>query len=213
MGQTLIQLENIEKRYGRLEVLGQVSLSVESGEAVGVVGENGAGKSTLLRIMAGVEKPDAGSVKRKTFAPGELGYVPQEPALYRGLTGRQNLVYWGTAIGLYGRRRRVRIKYLLELVNLTEKAGKRVSTYSGGMQKRLNLACALLGDVKLLLLDEPTAGADEASSALMLNAVDKLKSLGCGVVLVSHRREDIARLADRVVVLKDGKLINERPES
>ena len=114
------------------------------------------------------------------------------------MTGMQNLRFFASAAGLYGRRRTIRCRYLLEKVNLADKADKPVSTYSGGMQRRLNLACALVGDVKLLLLDEPTVGADENSIEIIL------KNGGCAVLLVSHRAEDIARVCDRAVKLKDG---------
>ena len=116
----------------------------------------------------------------------------------------QNLRFFASAAGLYGRRRTIRCRYLLEKVNLADKADKPVSTYSGGMQRRLNLACALVGDVKLLLLDEPTVGADENSTEIILNTITALKNGGCAVLLVSHRAEDIARVCDRAVKLKDG---------
>ena len=195
----VLVLENITKAYGtrfskeKKRVLGPVSLCVRKGEAVGITGENGAGKSTLISVAAGVERQDAGKIE-----------LPQEIALYPALTGMQNLRFFASAAGLYGRRRTIRCRYLLEKVNLADKADKPVSTYSGGMQRRLNLACALVGDVKLLLLDEPTVGADENSTEIILNTITALKNGGCAVLLVSHRAEDIARVCDRVVKLKDG---------
>ena len=189
----VLVLENITKAYGtrfskeKKRVLGPVSLCIRKGEAVGITGENGAGKIELAPL-----------------GRGQLGYVPQEIALYPALTGMQNLRFFASAAGLYGRRRTIRCRYLLEKVNLADKADKPVSTYSGGMQRRLNLACALVGDVKLLLLDEPTVGADENSTEIILNTITALKNGGCAVLLVSHRAEDIARVCDRAVKLKDG---------
>ena len=208
----MIKLENVEKYYGSERVLGPVSLSVGEGEIVGIVGENGAGKSTLLRMIAGVEKPDRGSVRIDPMKAGEVGYVPQELALYQSLTGMQNLRYWATAIGLRGKRRRIRCRHLLDLLDLSEKADKPVSTYSGGMKRRLNLGCALVGDVKLLLLDEPTVGADTRSTELIWNAARKLQALGCAIILVSHHAEDISRLADRVITLNDGVITGDEPQ-
>lgn len=201
-----ITIENIEKHYGPERVLGPVSLCIDGGEIVGIVGANGAGKSTLLKILAGAEKPDSGRIGIRSVGPHETGYVPQELALYESLSGRQNLNYWATAVGLFGKQRRTRVKYLLELVNLTDKADKPVSSYSGGMKRRLNLACALVGNVKLLLLDEPTIGADSDSVALMLDAVKRLAEKGCAVLLVSHYSDDINRLCTRTVSLNKGRI-------
>ena len=209
MPDSLIDFNQIEKTYGSERVLGPLSLSAAPGEIIGVIGANGAGKSTLLRIAAGVERPDRGSVRRPRFKAGEVGYVPQELALYSSLTGLQNLRYWATAAGLRGKQKRVRCKYLLELVNLSDKANKPVSSYSGGMKRRLNLACALVGSVKLLLLDEPTVGADTHSTELMLSAIESLRGSGCTVILVSHHRDEIARLADRTVELENGRIVSE----
>ncbi len=210
MQEPLISFENIEKHYGSARVLGPLSLDVRPGEIVGMVGDNGAGKSTLLRIAAGVESPDRGEVRCFRAAPGEIGYVPQEPALYQSLTGMQNVRYWASAIGLHGRRLRLRSKYLLEKVRLTEKANKAVSGYSGGMKRRLNLACALVGDVRLLLLDEPTVGADRPSVELMLAAIKEHAQRGCAVIFVSHHRDEILSIADRIITLDKGVIAGER---
>ncbi len=202
----LITIENIEKHYGPEQVLGPISLSVGAGEIVGVVGANGAGKSTLLRILAGAERADAGSISFNFAARGETGYVPQELALYENLTGRQNLKYWAAAAGVFSKRRRIRVNYLLKLVNLEDKADKPVSSYSGGMKRRLNLACALVGSVKLLLLDEPTVGADAASVELMLSTVKELAEKGCAVLIVSHHSDEIKRLCTRTIELRKGRI-------
>lgn len=207
MNTELVRLKKIEKSYGPERVLGPVSLSVCAGEIVGIIGENGAGKSTLLRIIAGVEHPDAGEIVRAELKPGEIGYVPQELALYQSLTGRQNLSYWAAAVGLSGKEKTERIRELLTLVNLAEKADKPVSSYSGGMKRRLNLACALVGKVRLLLLDEPTVGADVRSTELMLNALTELQGRGCAVILVSHHMDEIARVCGRCLRIEGGKLV------
>ncbi|MBR3298490.1 MAG: ABC transporter ATP-binding protein [Clostridia bacterium] len=206
MDRARITIENIEKHYGPERVLGPISLCVSGGEIVGIVGANGAGKSTLLRILAGAETPDGGSLRLENVGADAIGYVPQELALYESLTGRQNLSYWAAAAGVFGKQRRIRVRYLLELVNLTDKADKPVSSYSGGMKRRLNLACALIGDVKLLLLDEPTVGADAASVELMLDAIKRLAERGCAVLLVSHHMHEIERLCTRTVELRKGRI-------
>ena len=198
-----LEMKNLTKNYGNYCALDRFSITLTDG-IYGLLGANGAGKSTLLSVAAGIERQDAGKIELAPLGRGQLGYVPQEIALYPALTGMQNLRFFASAAGLYGRRRTIRCRYLLEKVNLADKADKPVSTYSGGMQRRLNLACALVGDVKLLLLDEPTVGADENSIEIILNTITALKNGGCAVLLVSHRAEDIARVCDRVVKLKDG---------
>lgn len=200
----IILLTDIEKHYGPSRVLGPLSLSIRPGETLGICGDNGAGKSTLLRIIAGVDKPDAGRVELAHLGRGELGYVPQELALYPSLTGMQNLRYWGEAIGLHGKRLKLRCEYYLKLMNLADRSGLSVSAYSGGMQRRLNLACALLGDTKLLLFDEPTVGADAESVELMLCTMERLNAAGCAIVLISHHHDEIARICERQITLADG---------
>ena len=207
MGSSLIELKNIEKGYGSSRVLGPISFEVAAGEVVGIIGENGAGKSTLLRIIAGVEAQDAGERLIGGFKPGEIGYVPQELALYTSLTGKQNMYYWATAVGLHGRKKRQRCRELLANVNLTEKADKAVSSYSGGMKRRLNLACALVGNVRLLLLDEPTVGADAHSTELILETLKELKKKNCAVILVSHHMDEIAAVCDRKIRIESGKMV------
>ena len=193
----VLVLENITKAYGtrfskeKKRVLGPVSLCVRKGEAVGITGENGAGKSTLLSVAAGVERQDAGKIELAPLGRGQLGYVPQEIALYPALTGIQNLRFFASAAGLYGRRRTIRCRYLLEKVNLADKADKPVSTYSGGMQRRLNLACALVGDVKLLLLDEHTAALDPATAAKVLELSDRIvRENQLTAMMITHNMKD-----------------------
>lgn len=206
MTKPIVSLNSIEKAYGSNRVLGPFSLDINEGEIVGIIGENGAGKSTLLKIIAGILRIDSGCISREILRRGELGYVPQEYALYSGLTGLENLRFFASAAGLHGKRLAIRTKHLIEQVNLVEKSDKPVSTYSGGMKRRLNLAAALVGDVKLLLLDEPTVGADEESVQLILGLLKKLKNRGCAVVLVSHHLDEIHQLADRIVLIENGSL-------
>ena len=200
----MVSVDGLAVEFGGTTLFSDISFVINEKDRIALMGKNGAGKSTLLSVAAGIERQDAGKIELAPLGRGQLGYVPQEIALYPALTGMQNLRFFASAAGLYGRRRTIRCRYLLEKVNLADKADKPVSTYSGGMQRRLNLACALVGDVKLLLLDEPTVGADENSTEIILNTITALKNGGCAVLLVSHRAEDIARVCDRAVKLKDG---------
>lgn len=212
MKEHILKLTDIEKNYGPNRVLGPLSLIIDSGEIIGIRGENGSGKSTLIRLTAGIEKPSGGKIEKIEFAPGELGYVPQELALFPMLTGYQNLKFYAAAVGLKGRKIKTKCLELLEKTGLTGKAHAKVSTYSGGMQRRLNLACALLGEPKLLLADEPTVGADDASVESIIGIFRELSANGCAVVFVTHRRDEFQKLNCAVYLLKNGQLQKEEAQ-
>ena len=204
MNETVLSLNNVTVDYGKERILDGVSLDVRAGEILGVRGRNGAGKTTLMEIMADILKPRTGT---RSVEPGlALCYVPQEISLYTSLTGRQNLEFWAESYGLHGKREKARVDYLLQLMGLTEKAKKRVETYSGGMKRRLNMAAALVVTPQLLLLDEPTVGADAASVEVMLSTVKRLAERGAAVVLISHITDDIEGYCTRVIELSEGKL-------
>lgn len=207
MSEVLLQLNNVKVDYGRERILDGVTLDVCAGEVLGIRGSNGAGKTTLLSVMAGTLKPSSGTRTASNELEGGVCMVPQDIALYPSLTGKQNLEFWAEAYGLHGKREKARVKYLLDLMNLTDKAKKRVETYSGGMKRRLNMAAALVITPKLLLLDEPTVGADDASVEVMLSTVRRLSERGTAVVLISHIGEDIDSLCTRVITLEKGKLL------
>lgn len=207
----LCRLTEVEKAYGRKAdpVLGPISLEVESGGILGIRGANGAGKSTLLGILAGVIRPGRGSRECPADVRGRIGYVPQETALYESLTGLENLRFWGTACGLPGKIIPIRSRWLLEQLELTEQGDRPVSSYSGGMKRRLHLASALMVTPRLLLLDEPTVGADEHSAQLILSMLTRLRGQDCGIVLISHRAGELERVCDRIVTLDAGRVIRE----
>ena len=206
MSETILSLKDIALQYGGERVLDGVSLDIVKGEALGIHGRNGAGKSTLIGVMAGTLKPTSGAVAASPALRGKVCYVPQDIALYPSLTGKQNLEFWAEAYGLYGKAEKLRVDYLLKLMGLSEKANKRVETYSGGMKRRLNMAAGLVITPALLLLDEPTVGADDASVKVMLETVLRMKASGTSVVLISHIMEDLTGVCDRVVTLSEGKL-------
>ncbi len=206
----LVFLQNIKTSYGHDAVLNDVSLTIRSGEILGVRGENGAGKSTLLRLIAGVIRPDSGTRTVNDSLRNMICYVPQEIALYPTLTGKQNLSFWAEIYGVHGKSKAKRIKYLLKLMNLENKANKRVETYSGGMKRRLNMAASLVINPALLLLDEPTVGADTRSVSVMIDSVRRMKENGCAVVIISHSDIDLDSVCDRIITLSEGKIVDER---
>lgn len=208
ISEPLCHLTEVEKSYGShsAPVLGPLSLDIHAGQVLGIRGPNGAGKSTLLNLLAGVLTPDRGTV---TYAPGvrdHIGYVPQELSLYNVLTGLDNLRFWGLACGLPSKAIFTRSRWLLEQMELTEKAKKPVSTYSGGMKRRLHLASALMVTPRLLLLDEPTVGADSRSTRLILDTLTHLRTLGCGIVLISHQAGELEQVCQSILTLRDGRI-------
>jgi len=204
MSEALLSLRNITASYGGERVLNGISLDITGGTLLGIRGENGAGKSTLMGIMAGVIKPESGSRTAAPALSGGVCYVPQDIALYPALTGRQNLSFWAEIYGMHGSPKAARIKYLLKLFELEDKAGKRVETYSGGMKRRLNMAAALVVTPKLLLLDEPTVGADTHSVEVMLASVKRMRDNGAAVVMISHNAGDLIGICDRLITLDNG---------
>ena len=210
MSEVLISLNQINVSYGSENVLKDVSLSLSKNEILGIRGENGAGKSTLMRLMAGVLRPDSGKRKADASLKNRICYVPQEIALYPTLTGRQNLSFWAEIYGLHGKQKERRIRYLLKLMNLEDKARKRVETYSGGMKRRLNMAASIVITPGVLLLDEPTVGADSRSVGIMMNSVLRMKDQGCSVVIISHSDIDLETVCDRIITLENGVITEEK---
>ena len=208
--QPLCVLTEAEKRYDRdPPALGPVSLEVRPGEILGVRGPNGAGKSTLLGLMAGTLRPDRGTCVRSPQAEGHIGYVPQDLSLYHTLTGLDNLKFWGLAGGLPRKAISARSRWLLERLDLTDRGNDTVSAYSGGMQRRLHLATALMATPRLLLLDEPTVGADEHSAELILSMLEHLRDRNCAVVLISHSPGELERVCSRILTLESGLVTGE----
>ena len=200
-------IQEITKRHGRSTVLGPLSLALYSGEILGIRGPNGAGKSTLLNIIAGITKADTGSIHMSADIQKKIGYVPQDIALYPSLSGKDNLAFWAGIHGLYGKQKKLKINWLLKEVGLLDKAAMQVQSYSGGMRRRLNLAAALLVTPRLLLLDEPTVGADHQSVDVMLAIMEHMKKQDVAVVFISHRDDELEQVSDRIITLEKGKIV------
>lgn len=201
----VLSLNDIHVSFDGNPVLNGVSVGLYPGEVLGIRGENAAGKSTLLSVMAGILRPQQGT---RTAAPGaEIRIVPQDIALYPSLTGKQNLEFFAEADGFFGSAERNRVNEMLRIFNLESSAKKRVETYSGGMKRRLNMAVSLIRTPDILLLDEPTVGADTHSVGIMLGCIKALKELGTSIVLISHNRSDLDAVCDRTVELRNGILL------
>ncbi|MEO5753992.1 MAG: ABC transporter ATP-binding protein [Chthoniobacterales bacterium] len=208
-------MKNISKRYGSLVALDDVSLSLQAGEFFGLLGPNGAGKTTLMSLVAGIRAAESGEI----FLEGEkfqhdrieqrvqLGFVPQALALYEELSGEENLRLFGRLYGLRGTLLRERVEEALVAVQLQDRRRDEVKTYSGGMQRRLNLVAAILHRPKLLLCDEPTAGVDPQSRNAIFEFVQKLNDDGMTIVYSTHYMEEATRLCSRIGIIDHGKLL------
>lgn len=207
---TACSVQKVEKSYKtNSRILGPVSLNVYEGEILGLRGANGAGKSTLLKIMSGVITPDIGSCMWSKSAKENLAYVPQDIALYMTLSGMENLEFWGAVHGLPRSVLKTRSRWLLEKMGLSEKAEMPVNSYSGGMCRRLHFASGLVASPKLLLLDEPTVGADAQSADIILSMLKPIKDTGCAIVLVTHQQGELEKVCDRIITLEKGCIAEE----
>lgn len=211
----MVKLENITKRFGSKTVVDNVSLEIHQGELFGLLGPNGAGKTTTVTMIVGGLVPESGSIKINGDAIGTqhskrlLGIVPQTVALYESLSAQENLSFFGRLYGLTGKDLKDSIQHVFEIVNLTERRHERVSKYSGGMKRRLNIAAALLHRPSLLILDEPTVGVDPQSRHAIFESLKALKEGGCTIILTSHYLEEAQKLCDRVGIMDEGKLVAE----
>ena len=213
----MLRCEGLTRRYGDRLAVDDLSFEIRSGETYGLLGPNGAGKTTAISMVAGILSPDAGTVTvagervRASRGAGKaaIGLVPQEVALYTDLTAEENLRFFGRLQGLSGRALDSRITDVLEVVGLRERAGERIDTYSGGMQRRANIAAGLLHRPTLLILDEPTVGVDPQSRNQILSSIEVLGGEGLAVLYTTHYMEEAERLCDRVGIIDGGRLVAE----
>jgi ABC-2 type transport system ATP-binding protein len=210
----MIEVANLCKRFNGTVAVDDVSFEVPMGTTFGLLGPNGAGKTTTINILCGLLRPDGGMVlldgKSDPTQPSvraSLGVVPQTLALYQELTAQSNLEFFGRINGLAGARLKERVGAALEMAGLTERRKCRVSTFSGGMKRRLNMVCSLLHEPTILLLDEPTVGVDPQSRNLIFDNIEKLKSAGRTIIYTTHYMEEAQRLCDRVAILDKGKML------
>lgn len=209
--------EGLTKTYRGAErfALVEVNLSVGPGEIFGLLGPNGAGKTTAISIMSTLMRPDRGNValcgvdalRHPAKARRLFGLVPQDIALYEGLTVRENLLYFGRLYGLKGQRLKDRVAECLDLTGLTAKADERVAACSGGMKRRANLAAGILHEPKLVFLDEPTVGIDAQSRQMILDRLADLGREGMSMIYTTHYMEEAEALCARVAVIDKGQII------
>ncbi len=213
----VIKINNLQKSYGKITALQDISFSVEKGEIFGLLGPNGAGKTTTIRCLTTLAQPDGGSI----FVSGidaiaqprqvrrKLGYVAQEVAIDKMLTGRELLQLQGALYHLPKNIAQKRITQLIDLLGLQEYGDRKTGTYSGGIRKRLDLASGLLHQPEVLVLDEPTVGLDIDSRMIIWEFLRQLKLAGTTVLITSHYLEEVDALADRLAIIDKGKVIAE----
>jgi len=208
-------LRGLGKDYGERTAVGAIDLEVARGECLGLLGPNGAGKTTTISMACGVVTPSRGAVEICGASLAEapfrakalLGVVPQQLAIYEELTATQNLRYFGALYGLAGARLAAQIAWALDVVGLRDRADELVGRYSGGMQRRLNLAAGLLHRPELLVLDEPTVGVDPQSRNHIFATVRALRDEGMAIVYTSHYMEEVEALCDRIAIIDRGAIV------
>jgi ABC-2 type transport system ATP-binding protein len=212
----LLIAEGLRKRFGDREAVAGVGFRIEAGEIYGLLGPNGAGKTTTISMITGVLPRDEGRVQVDGIdldagppARRRIGLVPQSITLYHDLTARENLLFWGRMYELRGAALDEAVDRALESVGLTDRASDRVGTFSGGMQRRLNLVAGLLHGPGLLTLDEPTAGVDPQSRSAIFDLLEQLRDEGMAILYTTHYMEEAERLCDRIGIIDGGRLIAE----
>ncbi|MFZ2354195.1 ABC transporter ATP-binding protein [Paucilactobacillus nenjiangensis] len=209
---TAISLTHLVKKFGNQTVLKDVNFNVESGQIVGLIGPSGSGKSTVIKIALGMEVSDGGNaeVLGKTMPNrqllGQIGYMAQSDALYDSLSGYENLKFFAQMKGISKANVQTEIEHVTQVVDLQDDIKKRVSGYSGGMQRRLSLAIALLGKPELLVLDEPTVGIDPALRRKVWTELKAIREQGRSILITTHVMSE-AEQVDQVALLLGGKVI------
>lgn len=211
MGQVIATMSSATKSFDKQKVLDNINLQLQAGKIVGIIGPSGAGKSTAIRCLMGMEKLDQGSAdifdtkmpNRKILK--RIGYMGQNDALYDDLSGKENLVFFGSLMGLTGTALDRAIEKNMQLVDLLDFLNKPVKTYSGGMKRRLSLAITLLSNPDLLVLDEPTVGIDPSLRVAIWEQLRELANNNKGIIMTTHVMDE-AEKCDYVGLIIEGKL-------
>jgi ABC-2 type transport system ATP-binding protein len=210
----VLRIENLKKSYGGRPVLQDLTLNIPDGEIYGLLGQNGAGKTTTINIICNLLKADSGAIAINNQSVSEatkklIGVAPQENLLYKTLSCEENLNFYAQIYGLNAQERRQQVEICLAAVNLLDRAKSPVETLSGGMQRRLNIAVALVHQPKLVILDEPTTGLDIEARYEIWDLIRRLKSQGITVLLTTHLLDEAERLCQRIGIMKGGRIVAE----
>lgn len=213
----MLTAQSLNKSYATRQVVADVSLHLEPGKILGLLGPNGAGKSTTVSMVCALIAPDSGRIAFDDGVASDgrdanafkrrIGLVPQDIALYEELPAGRNLELFGALYGITGKHLSDRVNDALNLVGLSDRAHDKPSTFSGGMKRRLNIACALVHDPDVLLLDEPTVGVDPQSRNAIFDNLEALRTRGKALLYTTHYMEEAERLCDRIAVMDTGRMV------
>ncbi|MDQ8204188.1 ABC transporter ATP-binding protein [Pelagicoccus sp. SDUM812003] len=212
---TALLASQLSKSFGPIKALDQLDLAIEDGSFFGLLGPNGAGKSTFMSLVSGFQKPDSGTLQLFGVAldaenlqqKKTIGFAPQHIALYPEFTAEKNLSFFGKLYGLSGKDLAHRIDSVLDIAQLADRRRSRVKDFSGGMKRRLNIACALLHQPRILLCDEPTVGVDPQSRNAIFDTLRAMKEQGMTVVYSTHYMEEAERLCDTIAIIDQGRIL------
>ena len=215
MNQKAIQVQNLQKHFGKFSAVKGVNFEVEQGEIFSLLGPNGAGKSTTISMLSCLLQPTGGDacvmghsiVKEAQSVKSVIGVVPQDIALYGDLSARENLTFWGRMYGLYGDELARRTDEVLEIIGLVERQKDRVDKFSGGMKRRVNIGAALMHKPAVIIMDEPTVGIDPQSRRHILDNIKELNTQGITVLYTTHYMEEAQELSDHIAIMDQGKII------
>ena len=211
----ILQVKNLYKKYDKTEAIAGVDFSIKQGEIYGLLGPNGAGKSTLIKMIAGIKKKDEGEIifeeKERNINKYKrnMGILTQDIAIYPSFTAYENISFFCSLYSFKGKELKRRVEKSLEFVGLSDCKNKKAKEFSGGMMRRLHLACAVAHTPKLIIMDEPTVGIDPQSRNHILQSVKMLKDNGASIIYTSHYMEEIEEICDEICILDKGKIIAE----
>lgn len=213
----VLEINNLTKKFGDFVAVDNMSLSIEEGEIFGLLGANGAGKSTTINMISGLFRSNEGEVlilgknigAFRKHAKMNIGIVPQDLAIYEDLTAYENVKFFAGLYGLRGSLLQERVEEALQFVGLGDKHKSFPKNFSGGMKRRLNIACAIAHRPKLIIMDEPTVGIDPHSRNYILQSVKKLNDMGSTIIYTSHYMEEVEEICTRIAIVDHGKIIAE----
>lgn len=213
----VIEIRDLVKKYGNNIAVDNINLSIDEGEIYGLLGPNGAGKSTTINMLCSLLKPNSGSLKifgvdvqeHNMDVKKKIGLVPQNVAIYKDFTAYENVKFFGELYGLRGNKLKESVNKALEFVGLLDVAKDQAKSFSGGMVRRLNIACAIVHEPKLIIMDEPTVGIDPQSRNHILNAVKTLNKNGTTIIYTTHYMEEAENLCSKIGIIDKGKIIVE----
>jgi ABC-2 type transport system ATP-binding protein len=211
----IVKIEGLTKKFGDVIAVDNISLDIEEGEIYGLLGPNGAGKSTIINILCGLINMDKGTIEilgkdiqhSSTYTKQNIGVVPQDIAIYEDLRAYENVKFFASLYGLKGDKLKKEVEEALNFVGLLDKKNEYPKNFSGGMKRRLNIACAIAHRPKLIIMDEPTVGIDPQSRNHILQSVKKLNSLGCTIIYTTHYMEEVEAICNNIAIIDHGKVI------